>query len=111
MPASALYDFLDRLVLDHGSRLLRAKGILAIADRPGQPVIIQGVQGIFAPPVPLAAWPDADHRSRLVIIGRDLDRAALQALFDAALGEVRTDTPDRTALFENPLAIAGDRRR
>ena len=61
--------------------------------------------------MPLAAWPDADHRSRLVIIGRDLDRAAVQALFDAALGEVRTDAPDRKALFENPLAIAGDRRR
>ena len=37
------------------------------------------------------------------------DRRALEALFDAAVGEVRPDTPDRDALFENPLAIAGRR--
>ena len=37
MPAGAFNDFLDRLVLDHGSRLIRAKGILAIADRPANP--------------------------------------------------------------------------
>jgi G3E family GTPase len=109
MPASALDDFLDRLVLDHGSRLLRAKGFLAVAETPDEPVIIQAVQGIFAAPITLAAWPDADHRSRLVIIGRDLDRQAVQALFDAAMGEARVDTPDRVALFRNPLAIAGRR--
>jgi G3E family GTPase len=107
MPARAVLDFLDRLVLDHGSRLLRVKGIVAIAETPDAPVVIQGVQGIFAPPVPLAAWPDADHRTRLVVIGRDLDRRAVATLFDAAVGEVRPDTPDRAALFDNPLAIVG----
>jgi G3E family GTPase len=107
MPARAVLDFLDRLVLDHGSRLLRVKGIVAIAETPDAPLVIQGVQGIFAPPVPLAAWPDADHRTRLVGIGRDLDRRAVETLFDAAVGEVRPDTPDRAAVFGNPLAIAG----
>jgi G3E family GTPase len=107
MPARAVLDFLDRLVLDHGSRLLRVKGIVAIAETPDAPVVIQGVQGIFAPPVPLAAWPDADHRTRLVVIGHDVDRRAVETLFDAAVGEVRPDTPDRAALFENPLAIVG----
>jgi len=107
MPAHAVLDFLDRLVLDHGSRLLRVKGIVAITETPDAPVVIQGVQGIFAPPAPLATWPDADHRTRLVVIGRDLDRQAVETLFNAAVGEVRPDTPDRAAVFENPLAIAG----
>ncbi len=111
MPAAALEAFLDRLVLEHGSRLIRVKGILAVAEEPDRPVIIQGVQGILAPPVALAAWPDADHRSRLVIIGRDLDRRAVETLFDAFIGEVRVDTPDRQAVMDNPLAIAGFRGR
>jgi G3E family GTPase len=107
MPAQALDDFLDRLALDHASRLLRVKGLVAIAETPAAPVVIQGVQGIFAPPVPLAAWPDADRRSRIVVIGRDLDRRAVTALFDAAIGEIRPDAPDRAAMFANPLAIPG----
>ena len=109
MPAGALNEFLDRLVLDHGSRLIRVKGMLAIADGPRTRDHPRRA-GIFSPPVRLAAWPDGDRRSRLVVIGRDLDRAACRSS-STALGEPRPDTPDRPALFDNPLAIAGDRRR
>ena len=52
-------------------------------------------------------WPDADRRSRLVVIGRDLDRERIERLFDGFLNEAAPDTPDRTALTDNPLAIAG----
>jgi G3E family GTPase len=111
MPAAALDDFLDRLVLDHGSKLIRVKGLLAIAADPGHPLVIQGVQGLFSPPLALGQWPDADHRSRLVVIARDLDRRPVETLFDAMLGTPRTDTPDRAAIIDNPLAIAGVRGR
>jgi G3E family GTPase len=107
----ALDEFLDRLVLDDGSKLIRVKGLLAVAGEPDRPVVIHAVQGIFSAPVSLAAWPDEDRRSRLVLIGRDLDRRAVEDLFDAFLGEPRTDTPDRDALVANPLAIAGFRGR
>jgi G3E family GTPase len=109
MPRRAIFDFIDRLALDHGASLLRAKGIIGVAEAPNAPVVIQGVQGIFAPPVSLAGWPDADQRSRLVVIAEEIDRRGVERLFDAALGEVRPDAPDRRALFENPLAIPGHR--
>ena len=106
-PRRAVFDLIDRLEVEHGSRLLRVKGILCLAENPDVPLVVQGVQGIFSPPVALPAWPDDDHRSRLVVIGRDLDRRAITTLFDATMGEVRIDAPDRAALFDNPLAIPG----
>jgi G3E family GTPase len=66
-----------------GDRLLRCKGILRIDDT-GEIVFVQGVQRVFHRPERLAGWPDADRRSRLVCITRDVDpevlRAALAAL-------------------------------
>jgi G3E family GTPase len=66
-----------------GDRLLRCKGILRIQDT-GEVVFVQGVQRVFHRPERLAGWPDADHRSRLVCITRDVEadvlRAALRAL-------------------------------
>jgi G3E family GTPase len=65
-------------------RLLRCKGLLQVADG-GEIVFLQGVQGIFHFSERLKHWPDDDHRSRLVCIGRSLDeaklRASLQALY------------------------------
>jgi G3E family GTPase len=61
----------------HGDELLRVKGILDVAGAAG-PLVIQGVHQVFHPPVELERWPDADRRSRLVFIVRDLDRAAVE---------------------------------
>ena len=63
-----------------GEDLLRVKGILNLIDEPA-PVAIHGVHHIFHPPVQLEAWPDADHRSRIVFITRGIDRADLEASF------------------------------
>ena len=60
-----------------GADLLRVKGLIAIED-PQRPYVIQGVQHVFSPPVRLPAWPSGDHRSRLVFITRDLDRATIE---------------------------------
>ena len=35
--------------------------------------MIHGVQHVFHPPAQLAAWPDDDHRSKIVFITHDLD--------------------------------------
>ncbi len=59
-------------------RLLRCKGLLQVADG-GEIVFLQGVQGIFHFSERLKHWPDDDHRSRLVCIGRSLDEAQLRA--------------------------------
>jgi G3E family GTPase len=58
-------------------KLLRVKGILDVAGEAG-PLVIHGVHNVFHPPVALERWPDADRRSRLVLIVRDLDRAAVE---------------------------------
>ena len=88
----------------HGPNLLRVKGIVKIAENPDQPVVIHGVQHVFHPPAQLAVWPDSDHRTRMVFIVRDIAPTMISGLFDAFLGKPRVDTPDRTALLDNPLA-------
>ncbi len=72
--------WLAALRQERGADLLRVKGILHLADE-AMPVVIHGVHHIFHPPVILPAWPDADRRSRIVFITRDLDRATLEAAF------------------------------
>lgn len=106
----ALEMFIDLLRSAHGEKLLRMKAIIATSDRPERPLVLHGVQSIFHPPVRLAAWPDPeDRRTRMVLITKDLPEAFVKDLFDAFLGKPRIDTPDRTALSDNPLAIPGMR--
>jgi G3E family GTPase len=107
MAAADLFRFLDRLELGHASKLLRVKGVVAVAEDPERPVVIQAVQGRFSPPATLGGWPDGDRRSRLVVIGRDLDRRAVEALWGAFTGATAADMPDRQAIVDNPLAVAG----
>lgn len=107
MPAAALEMFIDLLRSAHGPKLLRVKGIIQIAEDPNRPVVIHGVQHVFHPPVTLPAWPDADHRSRLVFITSDLPEGFVRRLFDAFTGALQPDTPDAQAMMDNPLAISG----
>ncbi|HSP71653.1 MAG TPA: GTP-binding protein, partial [Gaiellaceae bacterium] len=77
--------WLTMLLQARGADILRVKGMLNVGG-PG-PVLLNGVQHVFHPPVHLESWPDDDHRSRLVFIGRGLERETLErslAAFDAA---------------------------
>ena len=60
-----------------GKQLLRCKGLLALGGD-SRPVLIQGVQTVFAAPVTMPHWPDDDHRSRLVCITQGIDEAILR---------------------------------
>jgi len=103
--APAAFDmFLDLLRQAHGPRLLRVKGVVALSDDPQRPVVIHGVQHVFHPPHRLAAWPDADHRTRIVFIVKDLEERFVAGLYKAFTGEPTLDAPDVAALTENPLA-------
>jgi G3E family GTPase len=70
--------WLTMLLHAHGARVLRIKGLLHVRDLPA-PVVIHGVQHVIHPPVHLERWPDADRRSRIVFIVRDMDQAAIEA--------------------------------
>ncbi|MBW8640580.1 GTP-binding protein [Hoeflea sp. WL0058] len=105
----AFETFVDLLRSVQGERLLRFKAIVCLADNPDRPLVVHGVQSVFHPPARLAAWPDEDRRTRLVIISRDIDENYVRRLFDAILDTPSVDTPDREALENNPLAVPGVR--
>ena len=107
IPAATLDLFLELLRATHGASLLRMKGIVKLAEEPDTPVVLHAVQHVMHPPARLAGWPDDDHRSRLVMIVRDLDPQVIARLFNAFLGIPQVDTPDRAALTDNPLAPPG----
>jgi len=113
IPFAAFEMFLDLIRSMHGPNLLRVKGIVKLAESPDKPVVIHGVQHVFHPPATLAAWPDADHRTRLVFIVNGVEERAIKDLFNAFLGLAQVDQPDRSALTDNPLVPFGgaDHRR
>ena len=88
---SAIYDaplqphilelWLEALIALRGPDILRLKAVLWV-DGYDTPFVIHGVQHIIDPPVRLQRWLGADHKSRIVIIGRDLPRAALLDALD-----------------------------
>ncbi|HSD53965.1 MAG TPA: GTP-binding protein [Burkholderiales bacterium] len=76
---------MELLTSMRGPDLLRVKGLVNVEGERG-PVVVQGVQHIFHPPVTLDAWPDEGRRSRLVFITRNISREAVTALFAAVDG-------------------------
>lgn len=110
IPAATLDLFLELLRATHGGNVLRMKGIVKLSEEPDAPVVLHGVQHVMHPPARLPAWPDDDHRSRLVMIVRDIDPKVIARLFNAFLGVPQVDTPDRAALTDNPLAPPGLKR-
>jgi G3E family GTPase len=105
LKAQAVELFLKLLRSFEGRRLLRLKGIVALAERPGEPMILHGAQHVVHEPVRLAKWPDADHSTRIVLIGEDLPEEELVAIWAAVRDAPAPDRPDRQALSDNPLAI------
>ncbi|MEE4301172.1 MAG: GTP-binding protein [Pseudomonadales bacterium] len=76
----ALDACLEGLLLFRGSDLLRVKGIVNVAGM-DRPMVIHGVQHVFHPPEVLDRWPDADRRTRIVMITQDLDQTLLAECF------------------------------
>ena len=105
IPSSAFDMFLSLLRSAHGEKMLRMKGIVKLAETPDRPIILHGVQHVFHPPVALSKWPDADHRTRLVFITKDLEQSFVEGLWNAFLGRPGIDTPDRSAMLDNPLSL------
>ena len=101
----ALDMFLDLLRSSQGVKLLRVKGLVALAEDPDHPVVIHGVQHVIHVPAVLERWPSEDRRSRMVFIVNDLERETVEALWNAFLGKPAIDRPDAAALSDNPLSL------
>ena len=88
MSWAAFTQCMDVLTALRGPDLLRVKGLVNVEGK-GGPMVVQGVQHLFHPPLELAAWPSADRTTRLVFITRGIPRQVVADLF-AAIGAVTT---------------------
>jgi G3E family GTPase len=91
IPALALTLLLEALAEHCGARLLRLKGFVNIAEMPGQPAVIHGVQHVVSPPEFLERWPSADHTTRMVFIAQGVPRHFPARLLDVIEREVREE--------------------
>lgn len=60
--------------------LLRVKGLLHVAGNP-KPVVVHAVHHVFSRPTTLEHWPTDDHRSRVVVITRDIPPQLVESSF------------------------------
>jgi G3E family GTPase len=77
----ALNAALQALSQLRGPDLLRVKGIVHVEGERG-PIVLQGAQHLFHPPVTLETH-DSEPRSRIVFIVRNMTRESIEALFNA----------------------------
>lgn len=78
----AVFDkWFDTLIAYKGRDVLRVKGILFL-EGIESPFAFHGVQHVFDPPVPLKNWTGKDRRTRIVLIGRNLNRPEIQQSLD-----------------------------
>lgn len=112
MSWAAFTQCLEVLTALRGPDLLRVKGLVNVEGRAG-PMVVQGVQHLFHPPLELAAWPSADRTTRLVFITRGIPRQTVADLF-AAIGAVGSPGGNSTATAaeadENRQSAADKRR-
>lgn len=77
----------------HAGALLRVKGLVDVEGE-SAPVVIDCVQHVIHPARQLPAWPDDDHRTRLVFVARGLAAgtiASLRASLADSLGQPLVD--------------------
>ena len=78
----ALRLLLSSLESNLGANLLRVKGLVNVAEVPGRPAVIQGAQHLLHNLSWLDAWPDDDHRTRIVFIAQGIARASVQEMIE-----------------------------
>jgi G3E family GTPase len=70
--------------IELADRLLRLKGLIAVAETNG-PVVVHGVHHVMHPPTMLDRWPDSDDRTRIVLIVHGAIDQRLEARWADAL--------------------------
>ena len=68
----------------YGDDLYRVKGLVRFAEQ-DRPVIVQGVQKVFSPLVFADKWPRDKAETRLVLIGKGLDKKWISERFAACV--------------------------
>jgi G3E family GTPase len=96
---------LGGLAQERGYDLLRVKGLVAFADRPDRPAVVQAAQHAMFAPEWLDDWPDADHRSRLVFVVHDIPREEILAHFAFASPTLLGAQASRLHAGETPAIL------
>ena len=104
LPWDAFHLWLGRVRSAVGEHLLRVKGILNLIGEPA-PVVSTASTTFSIPRCNSTAWPDADHRSRIVFITRGIDRADLEASF---FEHVAPPRPPNASVRSSEIAPAGE---
>ncbi len=82
MDPKRFFPWIEKITQMEGPNILRLKGIIAFADDADR-YVIQGVHMIVEGDHQ-RAWKDGEkHESRIVFIGRELDREKLERTFKA----------------------------
>jgi G3E family GTPase len=89
--------WLGLLARSKGEQLLRMKGIVNVE---GSPVVVHSVQSIVHDAEPLDAWPDDDHDTRLVFIGRGLDPVEIERSLGALQMADAVAVPSAPSAFD-----------
>ena len=82
MDPKRFFPWLDKITQTDGPNILRLKGIIALKDDPDR-YVVQGVHMIVEGDHQRPWKADEKRETRLVFIGRDLDREKLSRTFEA----------------------------
>ncbi len=90
-----------------GENLLRIKGFAKVDAHPDKPLLIQ-VSGQVVHDFEIRSeWNSQEAKTQLVIIAKNSDPKMIKTIFDAFMGNLAIDTPDKTTVMNNPLSIPG----
>ena len=89
MDWNLLLRFFYEITQELGDDLYRVKGLVQF-ENVEKPVIIQGVQGTFSPPTYADAWPRGKPETRIVVIGKGLNKPDLEARFKTCIQKEHT---------------------
>ncbi len=104
LPLHALDRLLDFLAARQGPNLIRLRGLVSTGD--GEAAVVEGIGGFLRPPLLVPAL-QGGPPIRFAVSAVHLDCQRFESFLDAYLNEPQIDTPDRAAMTENPLSIAG----
>ena len=94
----------------HGERILRVKGIVALAGEE-RPVAIHGVQHLVHAPTHLSHWPSEDRRSRIVFIVEGIEPELVRRSFSVfnRLGATNANSYPDKSRCDVSARLAGER--
>ncbi len=91
-----------------GNNLLRIKGLVLTKEMPKTPLVLQVSGNLRHDDQYLNAWRnDQERQTQLVVIVKEMDVRSIKTRFNSVIGALDLDTPDKEAVFDNPLSAPG----